>query len=192
MSWTGFDISDAPDVEPVTTAEVKTELRLTTTDHDTMISNKIIACRMAAEAYLHRALITQTIVAYWTDFEARMELPYGNAQSVTHIKYLDGDGTQQTLAATRYRADLKSLAPWIGLEYNQSWPTTRGVSNSIEVTYVAGYGATSAAVPEPIRAAIIALCCDLYEHPEYSPEIALYNNKTAQSMLDARRRITWV
>jgi len=190
MSWTGFEITSEPSTEPVTTAEVKTELRLTTSAHDTMIDNKIAGARIALEGELQRQFITATYKAYWSCFNNRMELPYGPVQSITSITYIDGAGDTQTLSSSVYRLDDKSIAPWIGLEYNQSWPTARDVSNTIIVTYVAGYGAASA-VPMPIKLAIIALAADLYEHPEYSPEIALHQNQTVQKHLSRFKRVSW-
>ena len=190
MSWTGFEITSEPSEEPVTAAEVKTELRLTTSAHDTMIDNKIVASRMALEGELQRQFVTATFKAYWSCFNNRMELPYGPVQSITSIKYIDGAGDTQTLANTVYRLDSKSIAPWVGLEYNQSWPTARDVSNTITIEYIAGYGAATA-VPMPIKLAIIALAADLYEHPEYSPEIALHNNTAVQKYIDRLKRVSW-
>jgi uncharacterized phiE125 gp8 family phage protein len=152
-------LKTAPSSEPVTLAEMRSHLGIiqpTDTARDTIISGRIISARQWAEQYTRRAFITQTWTAYGEDF------PYDSANnhaidlksaliSVTHVKYLDACGVQQTLAASGYLVD--TVSNRIVPAYGESWPAVRRQSNSVQIEYVCGYGA-AADVPESIKDAI--------------------------------------
>ena len=70
---------------------------------------------------------------------------------VTSIKYYDTDGVQQTLNASQYVVDTQSEPGWIVPATTVDWPDTFDSINSVEIIYRAGYGATSADVPQAIR-----------------------------------------
>ena len=54
-----------------------------------------------------------------------------------------------------------------GVKSGQSWPgTTLKTAAGVTITFVAGYGATSASVPESIRQAILLLVGHWYENRE--------------------------
>ncbi len=87
--------------------------------------------------------------------------------SVSSIKYLDLDGTETTVATSVYRVDADSEPGRITLDYNQTWPTDkRDVTNSVIIEHTAGYGASTSAVPEDIRHAILMLIGHWYENRE--------------------------
>lgn len=74
--------------------------------------------------------------------------------SVSSITYLDADGDSQTWASSNYTLDANRAIPSVFLTYNASFPSTRGIENSITVTYVAGYS-TALLVPQTVKFAII-------------------------------------
>lgn len=177
MEYQALNILTAPSVEPVTADEVKEQLRLDGTDQDTMIGLLIVAAREGVEKYLGRALITQTWQIFFDCFPNLIELPKSPFQSVTHIKYYDGDGDQQTLSTDTYQTDLISIPGRITVAFGESWPTTRsGKMNAVEVQYIAGYGDAASNVPQPIKQLITAIAVDLYEHPEMNIELRITNN----------------
>ena len=98
--------------------------------------------------------------------------PHPPLVSVTGIVYVDTDGADQTLGSSVYRVDTVNEPGRITLEYNQSWPSTREVTNAVTITYQAGYG-KAAAVPDDVKAAIKLLVGHLYEHREAVCEIKL-------------------
>jgi len=178
MEYQAFKILTAPSTEPVLKADVKGQLRIVDfTDDDDMIDVLILASREAVEKYLGRALITQTLQIFFDCFPGTIEIPYSPLQSVTHVKYYDADGDQQTLSSSVYQADLVSVPGRIETAYGETWPSTRsGKLNTVEVQYAAGYGDAAADVPQPIKQTIISMAVDLYEHPESNIELRITNN----------------
>lgn len=170
MFGPGFacNVTSEPAAEPVSTSEAKTHLRVSGSGDDTYIDTLVKSARKHVEAYLGRSLITQTRVLRMDEFPCAdaIELPYGPITSVTSVAYLDADGTTQTWSSANYRVDSYSVPPRISLAYGISWPTTRGVSHSVTVTYVCGYGAAGSNVPAEIVHAIKLIVGHLYETRE--------------------------
>jgi uncharacterized phiE125 gp8 family phage protein len=96
-------------------------------------------------------------------FPECIELRKPPVQSVSSIAYLDENGDSQTLSSSLYRTDLNSRPSRIEPAYGQSWPSTYGVSNSITVTFLAGY-TTQALIPEQAKQAIKLLVSHWYSH----------------------------
>jgi len=160
----GLETRTAPTTEPVDTADAKQHLRVDTSDDDTYIDGLVMAARMRVEEYLQRALITTEYTMKVDLFSADVIfLPRSPVQSVDEIRYIDDGGVQQTLAPSKYRADLTSTTPRITAAYSETWPTTRPIMNAIEVDFTAGYGDSASDVPEPIRQAIRILVGTWYD-----------------------------
>jgi uncharacterized phiE125 gp8 family phage protein len=177
MNWTGIQVETAAIVEPVTAAQVRDQLRQDETAQDTMIDLLITAAREGVEKYLGRTLNTTTYNIFYDDFPTTIELPRPPYQSVTHVKYYDSDGVQQTLTAvTDYQTDLISEPARIEAAYGTTWPTSRAILNAVEVRYVAGYGDAADDVPQPIRQLVTAIAVDLFEHPEMNIELRISEN----------------
>ncbi len=124
----------------------------------------------AAEAYVEtitgRRLITQTWKWFLDDFPCgdRLTLPFGQLQSVTHVKYTDTAGTQTTFDAAYWEASTARDPGVLALSYAQSWPsTTLRVLDPIEIQFVCGW-TTAADVPYDIQAAILLVATHLYEN----------------------------
>lgn len=167
----------APVEDPVTLAEAKAHLRVTSADEDALIGALIDAATAyidGRDGVLGRALVTQTW-DYKIDYFplGAIKLPLPPLQSVTSIKYLGGDGVEQTLAAGEYRVLSSAWFPLVDLEYGKSWPTTRRVRRAVTVRIVVGYGAASA-VPQSIKAALLLLIGHLYEHREENQDFAIH------------------
>jgi hypothetical protein len=91
-----------------------------------------------------------------------MALPRPKLQSVNWIKYLDEDGTLQTLDPSNYQV-VKSNTPGYIKPIN-SWPTVQAnTAESVQVQFVAGYGDSGDSVPETINMAIRLLAASWYE-----------------------------
>lgn len=157
-----------PTIEPVTLAEAKSHLRVEIADDDTLIGNLIQAAREYIEDVTGRALITQTwrlSLSAWPSSDI-IKLPRPPLVSAT-VAYTDSAGTATTWAATNYDVDTESEPGLIRLAYGITWPTaTLKPTNPIQITYVAGYGATAASVPEYARQAILMLLAHWHENRE--------------------------
>ena len=165
-----------PSVEPITTAEAKTHLRVDHTDHDTYIDTLIQSAREYIEGVIGRALVQQTWKYYLQDWPAgdEFELPYPPLQSVTSIKYTDSDDDETTWDSDEYEVDTDAEPGRIILAYGETWPsTTLHPKNPIEIEYVAGYAVDTgsspddyrANIPEAIKAAVKIHVEMLYDRP---------------------------
>lgn len=157
-----------PSGEALTTSEVKSFLRVTSSADDTLIDTLIATARQhldAKDGWLGRCILTQTWDLKLDAFSCVIYLPLAPVTSVTSITYLDTAGVSQTLAASVYRTDLVSEPARIMEDYGQVWPSTYDVVNAVTVRFVAGY-ATAAAVPAPIKQAMKMLIAHWYENRE--------------------------
>mgnify|MGYP003649325872 CR=1 FL=1 len=157
----------APSLEPVTLAEVKTHLRVDHTDEDDYIAALISAAIEQLEGHVGilggRALVNQSWRQDFGGFAADLRLSLSPLVSVTSVTYYDADNAQQTLAASVYQAFDDALGPYLATAPGESWPSAYGRVDAVSVTFVAGYGATAASVPAPIRAAIMLAVGNWYD-----------------------------
>jgi uncharacterized phiE125 gp8 family phage protein len=151
-----------PASEPITYAEVKVQCRLDSdTEQNWLTSNIIPAARATAEHETGRSLITQTIAAtiYRDDLRphaafiaSTIRLPRGPVQSIVSIT----DAQGSTLAADKYELRRFGLEDSLVLKTSPAFPLT--------VTYLAGWGATAAAIPPDIKQAMLAHCAWMWEN----------------------------
>lgn len=158
----------APTVTPVLLDEQRSHMRVYHRDDDDYIESLLAAATEWVETFTRRALITQTWRWKQNSFSWCMEVPRPPLQSVTaaSFTYIAGDGTVTQVPESVYEVDTDSEPGRVYLAYSQSWPTPRSEQLAVSMTYVAGYGATGAAVPAPIRHAIMLHAAHLYEHRE--------------------------
>jgi len=157
--------------ELMTTAVAKDHLKedLVDTDNDTRIDAYVTAGRQWMEKHTNRAFISQTWTLSLDDFPVGgvFHLSPVPVASITSVKYFDTDGTQQTLVAgTDYQVDVKSEPARVAVEPAATWPLVETDRlNAVEVIFVAGYGAASTDVPDPLIHANKMLLEHMYAHP---------------------------
>lgn len=154
-------------VEPISLAEAKAHLRVD--DDDPYVSNLpgiITAARQTVEQYLNSSVANQERVLRLDTFTDVVRLPNGPILSVTSIKYIDTDGTEQTISVNDYVLVYNMIAPAFGL----SWPTPRDQPGAITITYQAGMMAGSPLTldREDIKSAIKLVLGDLWNVTEGS------------------------
>jgi gp6-like head-tail connector protein len=178
----------APAVEPLSLADAKLHLRVTTDTEDSLISTYIKASRLLCEQHTQRAFITQTWRVFldawpatekgdqWWDgtrqgaigemFEEKseLELPRAPLQSITHVKTYDTSDVASVFDPSKYGIDTAGSPGRLFLKSGYSWPTPGRSHNGIEIQFVAGYGATADEVPEDVKTAITMLTAHIYEN----------------------------
>ena len=157
--------------EPISLDEAKTQCRidLDETMHDNDLIELITDARIHIEDITWRKLITQTWYAYFQDWPkgSYIELPFGELQSVTAIKYTDVDNSQSTWSSAEYIIGTDYQHGRITLDDGYTWPNENLYpSNPIEVEFVCGYGDTATDIPSPIRRAIRLVISGLFENRE--------------------------
>jgi len=170
-------LTTPPTVEPVSVAELATQLRIGTTESAVeadLLSGYIKAARERLEVDTRRAFITQTWTLTLDNFPGRFVLPRPPLQSVTSVKYYDTDGNLQTVDAADYRVDIAAEPGVVDPAYSVVWPSAREMTNSIAVVYVAGYGAGGTNVPQPLRQAVLMLAGTYYRSRESVSSSQLY------------------
>ena len=173
----------APPVQPVTLAEIKAQLRVDTSDEDTLLGALIEAATGYVDGpsgILGRALVEQTWDMSVVDFpqpdagaemRAVLPIPLPPLREVVSVNYVDTAGATQTIASSNYRVTLGgdwggSVEPVPGY----AWPATQNRREAVTVRFRAGFAATAnsptdyrANVPRPIRQAIQLLAAHWFE-----------------------------
>lgn len=169
-----FITTSGPSIEPITLEEMKTRLRISGCDFDSELSDMLISARQQVEADTYRKLITQTVVMYQEDFVSLLgplDIRLAPIQSITHVKYYDRDDALQTFAAADYYTNLTSTPPEIRLKEAKQWPNTSLYRpNKVEVTMVAGYGATAASVPRAAKLAMVEYCRAIWDGCDHNTD----------------------
>lgn len=155
-----------PIVEPITTQEAKTHLNIKSSTHDTYIDSLRVTARKQIERYLNRALITQSWKVYYDCWHYQLLIPFGSLSEVTTVKYYNIGGTLTTLTEADYYWVVTTTDPGrIVRKYDATYPELQyGRPDAIEIAFTAGYGATSAAIPDEIKHAMKLLIGDMFEH----------------------------
>lgn len=137
---TSLVVVEPPAAEPFDIFEARTHLRCPADEDDDLIERLIMSARRYFEEHDNRRLVFQT-VKYYLDCFPRwtIDLPLRPLQAVVSIKYLDGDGNQQTLDPLKYLVDRYSFVPRITPAFNQYWPTIQFRINAVEITFICGY-----------------------------------------------------
>ena len=152
----------APTIDPVSTADARKHCNVTTNDDDGYLCDLVTAARMNLEEVCWSSFITQTWQYWFNGFGSRMFIPRPPLQSVTFVKYTDGNGDLQTVDSSVYEIS-SNLGFWfVGLQHGQSWPSPRGHRDDVTVQVVSGYGDTALDVPMPLRQAMKLLVGNMY------------------------------
>jgi len=191
-------LATAPATEPVTTAEAKTWLYITGTDHDTLVGNLVKTARQKIETDYDCALINQSWDIYldefpaanWMNEDGAIEPVLYPVSSVTSLKYIDTDGTLQTWTATNYTLEnMLAMPARILKAYDVTYPDTRDIQNAVTIRIVAGFGAATSDVPEPIRTAILLMVKLWYDNPEDMRLAGMPWERSAKALLN--NYFTW-
>lgn len=153
-----------PPAPLVTVAEAKDHLRVDSDEQDTLITGLIAAVSAhidGPDGWLGRAIGAQELEAGLDSFcYDPIALPCPPVVEVVSVRYEDAAGVWQTLDAARYEV----RDGQVGSAWGAAWPATRayrGASRSVLIRYRAGY----AAVPAPIKVAVLMMVADLYRNP---------------------------
>lgn len=148
-------LTTPPAIEPLTAAELRARVGIGAEIADATVDAWIKAARQTIDGWsgIGRALITQTWTMYLPCFARQIRIPLAPIQSIASVKYVDVEGDEQTVPDTDYRL-VPGLPVYVELVAGKNWPAHRSQSDAVRLAFVAGYGSTASAVPEPIRTAI--------------------------------------
>jgi uncharacterized phiE125 gp8 family phage protein len=162
-----FKLIEAASEEPVTVAELRTHLRITSTEQDTMLLALIKTARLWAEDFLRFQIVSATWEKYFDAFPLsgrEIWLQKSPVSAVTYIHYLNSSGVETTWSSDEWTADYNSTPCRVYEKYGYTYPTPQATQNSVWVRFVAGY-ASAADVPEIYKQGIKMKAGTLYENP---------------------------
>jgi len=177
-------VTKATATDIVSVAEMKTYLRIESSDDDTIIGTFIDSAVDAVQQYLRRTLITSTYrltldaiprrsseewwdgmregaVTELTGGDDYIILPMGPLLTVTSMTTYGTDNSGTVFAASNYFVD--TAGDRLCLDYGAVWPTSLRDQAAIEIEYTAGYGASKTAVPGSIIQAVMKVAAKMYE-----------------------------
>lgn len=170
-------VTDAT-AEPVSVADLKTWMRLSTSDtaEDALLLSLEKAARRHAENYTGRCCLPQTYKLVMPDFKDEIILPrapLSTASSDVVITYLDAaSGDSTSLSSTVYDVDVDAEPGRVFLRDGQEWPDHWEARNAVQIQFVAGFPINTAATPatdttpESIETYIKVRVAQMYEHRE--------------------------
>lgn len=201
----------APATEPITLAEVKSQLRIDQADNseNDLLDLYIQSARETIEAINGIALITQTwrltldrfpggYSPWWDGVrdgaigslstgnrQVAIELPRYPLQAVTSMTV---DGAQITVGNI-FITDNQQLPGRLVQKFGSTLPViTNATANAIEIVYTAGYGTTAGTVPADIRLALLQMVAGMYQHRGDECSMTdIYNTSGARAIMDRRR-----
>lgn len=152
-----------PVIEPVTLVEARQFLRLDQTDEDALLATLITAARLMIEAASGRCLIEQPwrIVLDRWPASGEIRLPLSPLLRIDAARVYDVLGSAQAVATASLTLDKAADPPVIRL--TGEVPEIGRAHGAIEIDVAAGYGATAAAVPAPLRQAVLRLAARWFE-----------------------------
>ncbi len=98
-----------------------------------------------------------------------ISLPMPPVASITHIKYTDTAGIEQTISPSDYVLSQYGESRAVVPAYGKYWPSTQDIPNAVRIRFLCGYGATgqaagSAACPKAAKAAILLMVAWLFDN----------------------------
>lgn len=177
--------------EPITTAEVKTHLRLDTTADDTLIGSTIIpGVRDFAERHtstiiprrtfrasfdtVYKQAFNPELLEWWDgvregaitsgEMQRQIELPLPPLVSVEAVTTTNAAGSTSSFSSDNYYVDVYSEPGKIILKQGKLWPSDLRYHDCITVDFTAGYADGS--IPPMLKIAMMQIAAHWYENRE--------------------------
>jgi uncharacterized phiE125 gp8 family phage protein len=178
-----------PAAEPLTLSEVLVHLRADADGgaNDAYVTALISVARETCEARTERTLISTPLTLNLDAFPDAIELLQPPVIDVTALRYLDTDGVQQTVDLADTYLDKVSEPAWLVPAPDKTWPETLNRINAVTVEYTAGYGATGASVPAPLKHWMLLAIGEMYELRSGSSDKPAVRHDFADALLQPFR-----
>jgi len=168
-------VTTSADSAAVATADMRSYLRVSGTDSDTLIADHVAAATEAIKQYLRRGLLTETLtltmdrfatgdpnawvrglgggvhdgsLTHYRGDHAAIDLPFSPVQTINSVTTYNADNTAAVFAAASYKAGDDKIY----LNDGYSWPTSLRDHDAVSISYDVGFG--SGSIPAPIVEAI--------------------------------------
>lgn len=160
----------------------------TDTSEDAYITSLIAVARTACEERLERTLVSTPWLLTLDALPPAVELRMAPIIAVQSVQFRQAsDGAWVTLSPADYVVDTVSEPGFVVPAPLTQWPDVYPGINHVRVAYTAGYGATAADVPAPIRHWILLALTDLFEQRTRSADKPAVPQVFADGLLDTYR-----
>lgn len=148
----------------ITIAEAQSHLRVDSDDDISYVEGLIYAAENYINDVCDRSYVAETFDYYLDDFKSPIYLPLAPIASITHVRYYDGDNTEQTMVEnTDFYQDIISEPGYI--RALETWPSVYDKPNAVVIRFVTG--ATSPEiVPMEYKHAALLLIGEMYAERE--------------------------
>lgn len=182
-----LEVNSYHDTQIISTADLKTHLRITFSDDDTYIDSLEKAAVAMIEEFCNIYLLETDLRQYgnkWSDLEILFKSPMKSTG--TSISYRETYGSWTTLAIPNYEAVYDIKPPRIYATPEGEIPTPVDQFQAWRVQYTVGY-ASAGDIPAPLIQCIKIIVADLYENRQsvIVGKIVSEIPKTAQYLMNA-------
>lgn len=170
----GLVLLDAPAEPIVSVEEAEVHVRGADPSEADLLESLVAAATTQAETFCRRRFVSQRwrlLLDTWPTVRT-LRIPYPPLASVESVKYVDGDGVVQTLAADQYVVRTAEVPGEIWPAYGVTWPTPRSEPDAVRVEFTCGYGAAED-VPQAIKRAVLLIVGTLYMNRETVAPVAM-------------------
>lgn len=174
---------------PVSADEAKTHLKVETGDEDALIEGLVAGATQHLDGYagvLGRCMVTQSWRQDFDDFARILRLPMP-AAGITGISWVDEAGAASSIDAANYELQADALGSFVRFVDDYDFPGDLAQTRAVRVTYTAGYG-DAAAVPAPLKVAILLLVGHWYAHRRAVSDAAMVELPLGVAMMIAPYR----
>ena len=157
---------DNPDTKVVSVTDIKAQLRIDSSDEDTLLGYYIDAATDMAENYCNRHFITHQYKLYFNEQVNKASLIFPNCTleetgSNKPINWVDENGADQS--SDKAYIDAFSNPSLVYLSSDFPGTTIKdNAANTFYFWFNTGYGTASSDVPEAIKQAIKLIVADMY------------------------------
>lgn len=174
---------EAPAEYPISVAEVRETQRIDEGESETAINRLIAAATRIVENKTQRALVSQKWEFIIDSFPGSssshcvydnvylkrqsnvISIPMPPLISIEYVKYVDVNGTLQTLSPSDYAVNISSFLGEVYPAYGKAWPATRTQPQAVRIGFTAGYGAAEDVEPD-LALAVSLMVGHYYENRE--------------------------
>ncbi len=146
-----------PACEPIELADARDFIGVEGTALDTRLDAATGMARGALEAMTGLRLINQTVDLIADGFADLGRLAIGPVRSVTHIKYRDACGVEQTLAGNNYELTGGGIERGVRRAFGKSWPAIDPRPGAVTIRLEVGFGAAPTDMPRDLSWALLVL-----------------------------------
>lgn len=185
-----LELKTAPAAVAIERDDVKTYSFMNTTKYDSLIDSLLVPCTEEIERYTGRRLINQSWYIYLDarEYYNRLDaylnsitLSTLNVSAITEVLTYSKANASTVLTSSDYRLAGNAFSGISKLVFNDNTPPQyldlRG-TDSVRIEVVAGYGATKAAIPDPLSTALKMLIEHRVKYGDKETQNKLYADES--------------